>query len=50
MEKLLYYGISIISLDTTGSKQQGLRVCVSFVKEDQFDVLRTRLESFVKEN
>ena len=48
MEKLLYYGISIISLDTTGSKQQGLRVCVSFVKEDQFDVLRTRLESFVK--
>lgn len=50
MEKLLYYGISIISLDTTGSKQQGLRVCVSFVKEEQFETLRNRLEAFRADN
>lgn len=46
MEELLYYGISIISLDTTGSHEQGLRVCVSFVGPDRYDDIRTRLGQF----
>lgn len=46
MKELLFYGISIISLDTTGSKQQGLRVCVSFVDESQFSALAERLKAF----
>ncbi|MBP5366058.1 MAG: pyridoxal phosphate-dependent aminotransferase [Bacteroidales bacterium] len=46
MHELLYYGISIISLDTTGSLQQGLRVCVSFVDESQFPTLAERLKAF----
>lgn len=50
MEELLYYGISIISLDTTGSHEQGLRVCVSFVNPDQYDTLRQRLQQFSKDH
>lgn len=46
MEELLYYGVSIISLDTTGSREQGLRVCVSFVGPEQYGTLRERLEAF----
>ena len=46
MEELLYYGVSIISLDSTGSHQQGLRVCVSFVSESQFPLLDERLKMF----
>lgn len=50
MYKLLFYGISAISLDTTGSKQQGLRVCTSFIKDNQYEDLQNRLAEFVKEN
>lgn len=50
MHKLLYYGVSIIPLDTTGSQQQGLRVCVSFVDESQFQTLDERLAEFEKDN
>lgn len=50
MEELLYYGVSIISLDTTGSHQQGLRVCVSFVSEDQFPALDERLALFAEDH
>ena len=46
MKELIYYGISAISLDTTGSKQQGLRACTSFIKDDQYDDLAYRLECF----
>lgn len=28
MRELMYYGVSAISLDTTGSNQEGLRVCL----------------------
>ena len=48
MEELLYYGISAISLDTTGSKQQGLRACTSFIADDQYEDLEYRLKSFNK--
>ena len=47
LERLLYYGISAISLDITGSKRNdGLRACVSHVSRDQFDDLETRLKCF----
>ena len=50
MYKLLFYGISAISLDTTGSKQQGLRVCTSFIKDNQYEDPQNRLAEFAKEN
>jgi aspartate/methionine/tyrosine aminotransferase len=50
MYKLLFYDISAISLDTTGSRQQGLRVCTSFIQDNQYDDLDQRLAEFAKEN
>lgn len=47
VEKLLYYGISAISLGITGStRTEGLRACVSQVRRDQFDTLEERLRCF----
>lgn len=46
MENLIYYGISAISLATTGSNQQGLRACTSFIKEHQYALLEERLACF----
>jgi aspartate/methionine/tyrosine aminotransferase len=47
LEELLYYGISAISLEITGSnKNEGLRACVSHVARDQFDILNERLDKF----
>ena len=50
MKELMYYGISAISLGTTGSKQQGLRACTSFIKPNQYELLDERLTLFVKNN
>jgi len=47
LEKLLYYGISAITLDIAGSsRNNGLRACVSHVYWDQFKDLELRLKSF----
>ena len=46
LHKLLYYGISAISLTNTGSTKEGLRACVSHVKRDQFSDLEIRLKQF----
>lgn len=46
MEELMYYGISAISLSTTGSRQQGLRACTSFIKDHQYALLEERLKIF----
>lgn len=43
---LLYYGISAIALDNTGSNEEGIRACVSFVQREQFPVLENRLKLF----
>ena len=49
VEKLLYYGISAISLSITGSsRSEGLRACVSQVRRGQFDKLEERLKCFNK--
>jgi aspartate/methionine/tyrosine aminotransferase len=46
VEELLYYGISAIALETTGSEQEGMRACVSFVLPEQFPELDERLRLF----
>lgn len=46
VRELMYYGISAISLSTTGSRQQGLRACTSFIKDHQYDLLDHRLALF----
>jgi aspartate/methionine/tyrosine aminotransferase len=46
MQELIFYGISAISLSTTGSIQQGLRICTSFIRPHQYDVLESRLQQF----
>lgn len=48
MKELIFYGISAISLITTGSKQEGIRACVSFIKPHQYALLEERLELFRK--
>lgn len=51
LEELLYYGISAISLDITGStRSEGLRACVSQVRREQFDDLRERVLQFQKDH
>jgi len=47
VEELLYYGISAISLSNTGStRTEGIRACVSLVRNEQLSELRRRLEMF----
>ena len=46
LAKLLYYGISAITLKNTGSEKEGLRACVSHVHRNQFDDMDKRLEQF----
>ncbi len=50
MEELIYYGISAISLSTTGSNQEGLRACTSFIKPNQYELLEERLKLFKTNN
>jgi aspartate/methionine/tyrosine aminotransferase len=47
LERLLYYGVSAITLDITGSsRNDGLRACVSHVYRSQFAELEERLKCF----
>jgi aspartate/methionine/tyrosine aminotransferase len=47
LEKLIYYGISAISLAITGSDRiEGMRACVSLVQREQFPALEYRLKKF----
>lgn len=46
---LLYYGISAIPLDSTGSRREGVRACVSNISDDQFAELESRLKAFDKD-
>ena len=50
LENLLYYGISAITLNITGSdKKEGLRACVSQVPRTMFPILETRLQRFFED-
>ena len=44
--ELMYYGVSAISLLTTGSQQEGLRVCTSFIEGHQYESLDERMQIF----
>ena len=48
--ELMYYGVSAICLITTGSHQEGLRVCTSFVKDHQYALLEERMAIFEENN
>lgn len=49
--ELMRYGISSISLPSTGSQQDGIRVCVSMISTDEdFDSLSKRLKAFNDEH
>ena len=48
--KLMYYGVSAICLVTTGSEQEGLRVCTSFIRDEQYAALEERMAIFAENN
>lgn len=50
IKELMYYGVSAISLSTTGSNQEGLRACTSFIEDHQYDELDRRLAIFEENN
>jgi aspartate/methionine/tyrosine aminotransferase len=51
IDRLLRYGISAITLDTTGSdRNDALRACVSMVPRSLFNDLEYRLKCFSKDN
>lgn len=48
--ELMYYGLSAICLVTTGSHQEGLRVCTSFIRDDQYQLIDDRMAIFAENN
>ncbi len=47
LEKLLYYGVSAITLNITGSdRKEGLRACVSVIPRNMLPLLEERLQKF----
>ena len=46
LRELLYYGVSSISLSTTGSEQQGVRACTSRMRDELYAVLAERMAAF----
>lgn len=48
--ELMYYGVSAICLITTGSQQEGLRVCTSFIEDHQYAQLEERMKLFAENN
>ena len=49
-QELMYYGVSAICLITTGSHQEGLRVCTSFIEDHQYAQLEERMAIFQENN
>ena len=49
-KELMYYGVSAICLITTGSHQEGLRVCTSFIEDHQYAQLDERMAIFEVNN
>ena len=48
--ELMYYGVSSISLSTTGSTRQGVRGCTSRMREELYPVLEERMAEFEKDH
>ncbi|KAA6333388.1 LL-diaminopimelate aminotransferase [termite gut metagenome] len=49
-KELMYYGVSAIPLTTTGSRQEGLRACTSFIKDHQYAQLDERMKLFADDH
>jgi len=50
MKELLHYGVSCISLSTTGSEQDGIRGCTSRMREELYPILAERMIEFRKDH
>jgi aspartate/methionine/tyrosine aminotransferase len=50
LEEMIYYGISAISLDITGSTHQGIRACTSLIPREMIPILDERLQVFRKDH
>ncbi|MBO4263948.1 MAG: pyridoxal phosphate-dependent aminotransferase [Bacteroidales bacterium] len=48
--ELMYYGVSSICLSTTGSLKNGVRACVSRMREELYPVLEARMDAFEKDH
>ena len=48
--ELMHYGVSSISLSTTGSRQQGVRGCTSRMREELYPVLEERMAEFERDH
>ena len=46
LRELLYYGVSSISLGTTGSEQNGIRACTSRMRDELYPVMEKRMKAF----
>jgi aspartate/methionine/tyrosine aminotransferase len=46
LKELLYYGVSCISLSTTGSQQNGVRGCTSRMRDELYPVMEERMRAF----
>ena len=50
LKELMYYGVSSISLSTTGSDQPGVRACTSRMREELYPVLEERMKAFEEDH
>ena len=50
VDELLAYGVSTVSLEKMGSARQGVRVCSSRIKGDQFALLDERMAAFASDH
>lgn len=50
VQELMSYGVSTVSLDKMGSGRKGVRVCSSRIRDNQFELLDTRLAEFRKDH
>ncbi|MBQ7554670.1 MAG: pyridoxal phosphate-dependent aminotransferase [Bacteroidaceae bacterium] len=46
LKELLFYGVSCISLSTTGSLQNGVRGCTSRMRDELYPVMEERMKQF----
>lgn len=49
-KELMYYGVSTISLLTTGIHQEGLRACISFIQDHKYAQLDERMAILAENN
>ncbi len=46
LKELMYYGVSSISLATTGSEQNGVRACTSRMRDELYPIMEERMKAF----